>query len=409
MTDRDRLTRLADFLFEVGMLRKTPRTGYQFLGSGAENVAEHSFRTAVIGFVLAEMRGADPLRTMALCLFHDLHEARTGDFNYVNHAYNRSDRVRALQDATRGTGLSAMVLGMWEELEGMDTLEARLAQDADQIDLILNLKEQADLGNGYASKWLACALERLRTEQGRALARHIAATDHTDWWFLGRRAVVEEPQRREGRPRGRGGPAPGEGQGPAGSDPPGGPAPAGAGRRAGRQRRARARAEGPRPPRFRARPAPRRPLGRSASASAGWSSVYLSRIAAMTSKISRKASTRRGRSARRAPCAAARRESSRRATAACRSAASPGRRTRRPGPRCVPRGGFPPGLGRPGLGRGQVGQPPGVARAVPFSWWFRAMLPDMASSPRCALEQPRAEDRVHRITANPRVPAGRVS
>jgi putative hydrolase of HD superfamily len=30
MRDRDRLTRLADLIFEAGMLRKTPRTGYQF-------------------------------------------------------------------------------------------------------------------------------------------------------------------------------------------------------------------------------------------------------------------------------------------------------------------------------------------------------------------------------------------
>ena len=49
MEGRDRLTRVVDFLNECGMLRKTPRTGYQFLGSGSENVAEHSFRTAVIG------------------------------------------------------------------------------------------------------------------------------------------------------------------------------------------------------------------------------------------------------------------------------------------------------------------------------------------------------------------------
>ncbi|MDO9081998.1 MAG: HD domain-containing protein, partial [Humidesulfovibrio sp.] len=56
---RSRMTRLADFLFECGMLRKTPRTGYQFLGTGSENVAEHSFSTAVIGFVLAQMAGAN--------------------------------------------------------------------------------------------------------------------------------------------------------------------------------------------------------------------------------------------------------------------------------------------------------------------------------------------------------------
>lgn len=185
MTGRDRLTRLADFLFEVGMLRKTPRTGYQFLGSGAENVAEHSFRTAVIGYVLAGMRGADPLRTMALCLFHDLHEARTGDFNYVNKLYNTSDEKRALTDALTGTGLRENLLDAWHELEARETPESVLAHDADQLDLIVNLKEELDLGNRYAAKWLDCSLERLQTDEARALARSVMETDHTDWWFQG--------------------------------------------------------------------------------------------------------------------------------------------------------------------------------------------------------------------------------
>ncbi len=185
MDGRDRLTRLADFLFECGMLRKTPRTGYQFLGTGSENVAEHSFRTAVIGHVLAKMAGADVARTTYMCLFHDLHEARTGDFNYVNHIYNSSARTKALEHACKGTGLEEDVLGYWKELEETTTLEARLAQDADQLDFILNLKEEADLGNRYALKWLETAVRRVRTEWGIELARTIASTDHKDWWFLG--------------------------------------------------------------------------------------------------------------------------------------------------------------------------------------------------------------------------------
>jgi len=185
MRDRDRLTRLADLIFEAGMLRKTPRTGYQFLGSGAENVAEHSFRTALIGFVLASQAGADPYRTMALCLFHDLPEARTGDFNYVNKLYNKTDPRRALTDALAGTGLSATVLPLHDELEAAATLEAQLAQDADQLDLIANLKEELDLGNRYAADWIEAAMGRLRTEAGRALATTVAATDHAAWWFLG--------------------------------------------------------------------------------------------------------------------------------------------------------------------------------------------------------------------------------
>lgn len=182
---RQRLSRVADFLFEVGMLRKTPRTGYQFLGTGAENVAEHSFRTAIIGYVLAQLSGADAQRTAMICLFHDLHEARTGDFNYVNRAYNTSDRTRALADALAGTGLIKDMLPLWHELEEVATPEAELAQDADQIDLILNLKEQLDLGNPYAAKWLEAAMARLRTPQGKQLAERIRETDHTDWWFKG--------------------------------------------------------------------------------------------------------------------------------------------------------------------------------------------------------------------------------
>lgn len=177
--------RLADFLFEVGMLRKTPRTGYQFLGSGSENVAEHSFRTTVIGYILARMTGADVNRTVQLCLFHDVHEARIGDFNYVNRMYNTSAPENALADALRGTGLEEEILTLFDELERVASEEARLAQDADQIDLILNLKEELDIGNPYAAKWMECALERLRTETGRQLARTISETDHTDWWFRG--------------------------------------------------------------------------------------------------------------------------------------------------------------------------------------------------------------------------------
>jgi putative hydrolase of HD superfamily len=185
LKDRGRHKRLADLLFEVGMLKRTPRTGYQFLGSGRENVAEHSFRAAIIGYILARLADADEQRTVLLCLFHDLHEARTGDFNYVNRRYNHSDRVQALKDCTAGTGLSDEVLHMWEELEAAETPEAALAQDADQIDLIVSLKEEQDLGNPYAPKWLECALQRLRTDEGKALAEAVATTDHTDWWFRG--------------------------------------------------------------------------------------------------------------------------------------------------------------------------------------------------------------------------------
>ena len=183
--ERSRMQRLADFLFEAGMLRKTPRSGYLFLGTGRENVAEHSFRTCIIGYILAKESEADIARTTLLCLFHDFADARTGDFNYVNRMYNKSDPKSALEHAAFGTGLSGELLEIWDELKLEKSLEAKLAHDADQIDLILNLKEELDLGNKYAAKWLEGSLKRLVTDAGKKLAGAIVETDHTDWWYSG--------------------------------------------------------------------------------------------------------------------------------------------------------------------------------------------------------------------------------
>ncbi len=178
-----RLERLADFFNEVGMLRHTPRTGYAFLGSGKENVSEHSYRVSVMGYVLARMCGLDPARVTFLCLFHDLHEARTGDFNYVNHRYDQCQARRALEDCVDGTGLEADVLPLWDELAAGASPEAVLAHDADQLDLICNLKAELDKGNAFASQWLESAVKRLRSPEARELAEVVLRTDHNRWWY----------------------------------------------------------------------------------------------------------------------------------------------------------------------------------------------------------------------------------
>ena len=120
-----------------------------------------------------------------LCLFHDLPEARTGDFNYVNRLYDTSRERDALEDAVEGTGLEKDIMSIWDEHACRTTPESLLAHDADQLDLILNLKRESDLGNRYADKWLESAVERLRTDIAKELAQTILKTDHTDWWYLG--------------------------------------------------------------------------------------------------------------------------------------------------------------------------------------------------------------------------------
>jgi putative hydrolase of HD superfamily len=69
------------------------------------------------------------------------------------------------------------------EFEAMETEEAKLARDADHLDLIFELREHQDLGNSYASKWIHHATERLNTPQGRSMAEQAAQTDWTAWWY----------------------------------------------------------------------------------------------------------------------------------------------------------------------------------------------------------------------------------
>ena len=186
MTDMNKntsLSRLADLVFETGMLRHTPRTGWAFLGSGRENVAEHSWRTSAIAYILASMAGVAPERVVLLALFHDLHEARTGDFNYVYHRYDTAQARTALEHATQGTGLEQDIVGMWEEFEGKQSPEAQLANDADQLDLIANLAVELKKGNEFAREWLDSALKRLKTPEAQQLAEQILRNDPNGWWY----------------------------------------------------------------------------------------------------------------------------------------------------------------------------------------------------------------------------------
>ncbi|WP_456434525.1 HD domain-containing protein [Thermosulfuriphilus sp.] len=176
--------RLAKFLFEAAMLKRTPRTGYQYLGTGEENVAAHSYSTAIIGLVLSEMTPeVDPCRLITLCLLHDLLEARVGDLNALNKLYGQVDERAATDDLTRELPFGNKLKELLTEYQESQTKEALLAHDADQLDMLLSLKEQQDLGNPYAPRWIKFVRRRIKTPEGRRLAEAICETDWASWWL----------------------------------------------------------------------------------------------------------------------------------------------------------------------------------------------------------------------------------
>ena len=179
----DAIARIADFLFEARMLKEVPRTGYQFLGMGRESVAEHSYMTAMLGYVLSDLvPEADSRRLVIMCLAHDIAEARIGDLNYVQKFYVTADENGALSDALQGLPFGDDLKALLGEFNAGQTLEARLARDADQISLILELKALKTNGYTPPESWLPNVRARLKTEAGRSLAEAVLKAPRDRWW-----------------------------------------------------------------------------------------------------------------------------------------------------------------------------------------------------------------------------------
>jgi putative hydrolase of HD superfamily len=179
------LAGMANYLYEIGLLKRLPRAGWLVAGvDRPESVAEHSFRAAVIGYLLAQIEGADPARTALLCLFHDTQETRVGDVprigkRYVTTAPNpqvTADQVAGLPD-----GLGRAVRALVDDYEGQDSAEARLARDADKLECLIQAREYQAHGHDV-QPWVDTAAADLRSPTASRLADQLQRTPPDQWW-----------------------------------------------------------------------------------------------------------------------------------------------------------------------------------------------------------------------------------
>ena len=180
------LAGVATFLFEAGHLKNLPRSGWLLLGiKQPESVAEHSFRVALVGITLAAMEGADLGRTAALCLMHDVHETRIGDVPSVGRAYVTTavpEAVTAHQTSGMPEEIGTVFQGLTAEYEAAETLEAKVAKDADKIETLLQASEYTTQGYS-AEPWQDTSIQALRTASAKQLAQAITSSDSRAWWM----------------------------------------------------------------------------------------------------------------------------------------------------------------------------------------------------------------------------------
>ncbi len=110
-----------------------------------ESVAEHSWRTALMAFLLrGEFPALDMDRVTAMCLIHDLGECFTGDIP----AFVKTDSDRETEDtllarwvASLPAELSETMAALYAEMDAQQTAEAKLYKALDKLEAVIQHNE----------------------------------------------------------------------------------------------------------------------------------------------------------------------------------------------------------------------------------------------------------------------------
>jgi putative hydrolase of HD superfamily len=178
---------LAKYMYELGQMKRVKRSGWWIVGiSDPESIAEHTCRTAMIGYLLASQAGADPLKTATICLFHDAAETRIGDLHRVAKRYltteSREEQAFSEQVEQLPHEMATSLLALFHEYEDKASLEGQLAGDADLLECLLQAREYQQQGYQDVQDWITNCAAGLRTEIAKQVAEACLHVDPASWW-----------------------------------------------------------------------------------------------------------------------------------------------------------------------------------------------------------------------------------
>ncbi|WP_457033924.1 HD domain-containing protein [Kitasatospora sp. P5_F3] len=169
----------------MGTLKRAKRTGWWIAGvKDPETIAEHSWRTAIIGSMLAMLEGADPARVALLCTFHDTQETRVGDIPWIGRRYitaASNETVTADQVANSHQAIKDGIQAIVDDYETGDSLEVQVAHDADKLECMIQGLEYLQQGYPGAQEWVDSTRAKLKTASAIALADAAQTMSIAEW------------------------------------------------------------------------------------------------------------------------------------------------------------------------------------------------------------------------------------
>lgn len=131
---------LLTFFKESRKLKEIKRKGWVLRGiKNPESVADHSFSTAMISFILAKEIGLDQNKCIKISLIHDLAEVYSGDI--TPHDNIPKDIKHNIEMDSMKKLCSALeekeIIGLWEEYEENKTEESKFVHEVDKIEMLI--------------------------------------------------------------------------------------------------------------------------------------------------------------------------------------------------------------------------------------------------------------------------------
>lgn len=160
------LNPIIEFFHLTRRLKLEPRKGW-IVKAGIrdpESVADHIFRTALLGLFFGEMKGLDTCRIMKMALLHDLAEALTGDLLPQEKKGDHGPENRAFYEMIRNIPREIRVdfESTWEEWLLQGSEEAKLVHQLDKLEMCLQAKEYME--DGYDKRTLKGFINKAKTE-----------------------------------------------------------------------------------------------------------------------------------------------------------------------------------------------------------------------------------------------------
>jgi putative hydrolase of HD superfamily len=166
------LQKIVKFLEILGILKRVKRTGWTDIGIyEPESVADHTFRTAFLCMLYADITSLDPLKLLRMALIHDLPEAIIGDLT----PSQKTSETRAKEESAMHQILGLLpdvqrekYLAVWREYQEGKTKEVKAVLQLDKIEMVLQAKEYEKFGsaNKQSLKGFSRSAEEATTWSG---------------------------------------------------------------------------------------------------------------------------------------------------------------------------------------------------------------------------------------------------